>query len=471
LPTLIQGSDPKGLRVWIAGCATGQEAYSVASIILEHIERDGFDPEKVKIFATDVNKESLSIASAGLYAPELIESAPEILKKHFVRSNGRYRVQASLRRLIVFAQHDLLKDPPFTRLDLVCCRNVLIYLNSEAQRKTLSIFHFALRERGILFLGPSETLGDIEREFDPHCYRSRLFRKRRNLRLNEPIHISKLSLPRERPATMSDALVHQAFHTLLQRFVPPTLMVDDQSRVVHVFGDASTFLSMQPENTIFEVDSVIHPNLRIPLKSTLHRLKQTKTPTSCPLLPMTVGNQNIQVKLTAEIVRDQRLQSDLYLVSIEEQNPATIASPDQDLDDTRPLANTGPRTPDSYSRNKVFQTVLDLVPTPTWILTSTGEPRALNQTARTLKHTYPPIEDLWSSRRAPLWKKMREAAEEQRPQRAHIAVNWSNGCLEFECHLTPTEDEKSAAKLIIVTLQQIDEGTDVLVSSKHTGVY
>ncbi|MEO1334764.1 MAG: protein-glutamate O-methyltransferase CheR [Myxococcota bacterium] len=470
LPTLFRQADPKGLRVWIAGCATGQEAYSIGALLLEYAQTHGIDSGRIKIFATDVNKESLAVASAGLYSAELIESGPETLRKFFVGDDGMYRAHADLRRMIIFAQHDLLKDPPFTRLDLVCCRNVLIYLNQDAQRRILSIFHFALRKKGTLFLGPSETLGDMEREFDAQCYRSRLFNKRRSIRLKEPIRIGQLNMPRARPAIKDDAMVHQAFHTLLQRYVPPTLMVDDRNQVVHVFGDAFAYLTMGTERTNYEVDAVIHPDLRIPLNTTLHRIKRTKTPTSCASLSVTLDSrQRIEVNLIAEVIRDQRLRSDLYLISIERQ-----PGPRPNLPKKARFGSEQPHArmlqQELEQKSQVLQATLDLLPTPAWVLTEKGEPRALNRAAHALKRTYPGIDDLWNNRRAPLWKKMRETAEEQRPRHAHCTVARSTGSTEFECRLTPADGAAGRPRLIILTILPIDDASSAVLSSKHTDV-
>lgn len=154
------------IRIWVAGCATGEKAYSLAILFHEQLEA-ARRPLNVRIFATDVHKHSLDIASAGLYDDEALEDVtPPRRDRYFVREDKRYRVGKELRQLIVFARHNVINDAPFTRLDLVTCRNLLIYFQPLVQKKVLSLFHFGLKNSGTMFLGPSETPGEISDEFD-----------------------------------------------------------------------------------------------------------------------------------------------------------------------------------------------------------------------------------------------------------------------------------------------------------------
>ena len=318
LPAIFQNAGRDGPRIWVSGCATGQEAYTLAALLREHAVKEKLDVDQIKVFATDVNRESLSVASAGVYPRDQIEASPEVLKKHFDEEHGMYTVQADLRRMIVFAPHNLLKDPPFTRIDLVSCRNVLIYLTPAAQHRVISLFHFALRRNGLLFLGPSESLGDLDSEFEPIHQRSKIFQKRRDIRLSEKIHME-----RTEPASLSraplneDPMVHSAFHALLQRYVPTTLMVNERHQVVHVFGDASKYLMMGPGRTSLNVESVLHPDLRTPVVAAINRIRRTRQAISYPGLPISTEDADHKVKLVAEAIRDRRLKADLYLISVE----------------------------------------------------------------------------------------------------------------------------------------------------------
>jgi two-component system CheB/CheR fusion protein len=170
-----EGEDAQ-VRVWIPGCATGQEAYSVAMILHECLLARK-RPLNVKILATDVHKTSLEFASAGVYSDEQVAGiSPERIEQFFTQRSNGYQVSSRLRESVVLAPHNLMRDSPFTKLDLICCRNLLIYFHPHAQKTILTLFHFGLKTGGYLFLGPSETPGDLGDEFDtidPHVKISR----------------------------------------------------------------------------------------------------------------------------------------------------------------------------------------------------------------------------------------------------------------------------------------------------------
>ena len=171
------------IRIWVAGCATGEEAYSIAIAFQEALEADP-NPPIVKIFATDVHHRSLQFASQGLYPREAFKAIPKaILGKYFVASPEGFEITPKIRKMIVFAPHDVINDAPFTKLDLVSCRNMLIYFQPIIQKKVISLFHFALLTGAYMFLGPSETPGDLSDEFEVLDKKWRLYQKRRDVRL------------------------------------------------------------------------------------------------------------------------------------------------------------------------------------------------------------------------------------------------------------------------------------------------
>ncbi|MDQ6861791.1 MAG: chemotaxis protein, partial [Verrucomicrobiota bacterium] len=179
VPQLFAGKKSEDeLRVWVAGCATGEEAYSIAMLLCEHADRLE-NPPKIQIFATDIDEQSIADARDGLY-PSMIEAdvSPERLRQFFVKDHGRYRVRKEIREKVLFAAHNFLKDAPFSRCDLVSCRNLLIYLNGKAQEQVFDVFHFSLRAGGLLFLGGAENQGHGQSLFTPVDTKSRLFVRR-----------------------------------------------------------------------------------------------------------------------------------------------------------------------------------------------------------------------------------------------------------------------------------------------------
>ena len=178
VPELVRGhSSDHPIRIWIAGCSTGEETYSLAMLFLRGRSRRRKRNVKLQVFASDVDPDAVATAREGRY-PETIEAdvSPARLARFFSKEDQGYRVAADLRAAVVFTVQDVLADPPFSRIDLVSCRNLLIYLRPEAQAKVISLFHFALREGGILLLGSSETAGDVDGRFELIAKPERLYR-------------------------------------------------------------------------------------------------------------------------------------------------------------------------------------------------------------------------------------------------------------------------------------------------------
>ncbi|WP_048179088.1 CheR family methyltransferase [Methanosarcina siciliae] len=180
ITNLFTGKHPDStIRIWVPGCSTGEEAYSIGILLKEQMEmlKKNY---KVQIFATDIDSRAILKARSGVYPPTIsIDISPERLKSFFTQdSNGNYRIQKNIRDMIVFSEHDIIKDPPFSKLDLLSCRNMLIYMERKLQKKVIPLFHYALDKDGFLFLGPSETLGDFENLFETLDRKSKLFRKK-----------------------------------------------------------------------------------------------------------------------------------------------------------------------------------------------------------------------------------------------------------------------------------------------------
>src|SRR5690606_28150271 len=165
------------VRVWVPGCATGEEAYTLAILLHEQIEEVG-SKRRVQIFATDIAEDALDAARAGIYPSSVASDlTPDRLKRFFTTEGDHYRVSKALRDSVVFAEQNVLAQPPFSRLDLICCRNLLIYLEPEAQQRVMNVFQYALKDNGCLFLGSSETIGASKDQFEPISKKWRIFRR------------------------------------------------------------------------------------------------------------------------------------------------------------------------------------------------------------------------------------------------------------------------------------------------------
>lgn len=286
IPEIIKAAATRGeVRVWITGCATGEEAYSLAMLFEDCRERLREDLE-IKVFATDVHRTSLETASTAVYSGDAVKNVPEDLKERYLKKVGDlYHVDRSIRRLVILAPHDITRDPPFTRIDFLSCRNVLIYLDAAVQRKVLSLFHFGLKVGGILFLGPSETIGELDKEFDEIDRKWKILSKLRNVRLthSDPVGLATppglRKLVHTRPSYVSTATENlekqwsapDAYNDLLARFVPPSVLVNEQHQLIHTFGEARKIL-LQPEGkATLDISKMVDGDLRVAINAGLHK--------------------------------------------------------------------------------------------------------------------------------------------------------------------------------------------------------
>lgn len=250
IPSLFEKRQSSGpIRVWVSGCATGEEAYSIAILLCEHAERLSDSPA-FQIFATDVHESALRIARAGSY-PESITANVSLnrLEKFFKRGKTGYSVRKSIRGNIVFAPHNLLSDPPFRRLDLICCRNLLIYLRRDAQRLVLTNFNSALREGGALFLGTSESVDDPAQLFAVVDKKQRIFTSREVPRPGKQQAANgvkgEASNISERPTRDTDFRSSEEIHQkLLEAYGPPSLVVDAGGEILHLSDGVGDFLHL-----------------------------------------------------------------------------------------------------------------------------------------------------------------------------------------------------------------------------------
>lgn len=245
VPQIVNGPSDREIRVWCAGCAGGHEAYSIAILFLEALA-DSPTPRSLKIFATDANPLALEKAGAGVYtAKELASLSEDRLARFFIPFGQHYKVKESLRRHIVFAHHNLQADPPFTQVDLITCRNVMIYFQPGLQRRLLSLFHFALRAGGTLFLGSSETVGSMNDRFKSiENPKSRLYQRigDRSLPISIPEPRARPRRPLAEPTRLDDRRLAES--ELRRAYSPPSALVDSDGNVVHLFGDLAAYLTL-----------------------------------------------------------------------------------------------------------------------------------------------------------------------------------------------------------------------------------
>ena len=281
--------DGEPLRIWSAGCATGEEAYSLAMLAHDAFENLGRLPN-YKVFATDIHTHSLDFASCGIYANDTMEYVSKQRQEKFFtqESSTQFKVSNSLRKNMVFAKHNVFNDPPFTNLHLVTCRNLLIYLKTEPQLRAISSFHFALQVQGLMMLGSSETVGPLADEFKHIDKTWRIFQKIKNhpnllshylgvgnrLPSTGPRQLVNI-LNRDRPESMSFTRLIECYDLILREFVPSGLLLDENRNILHVFGDANRYLSSKSGRFSGNLASFLDDNSKIAITATLIRAQKS----------------------------------------------------------------------------------------------------------------------------------------------------------------------------------------------------
>ncbi|MGB7328884.1 MAG: chemotaxis protein CheB, partial [Rubripirellula sp.] len=349
-----EGNQP--LRAWVAGCATGEEPYSMATAIHEAFEKAGREPN-LKLFATDVHKSSLEHAGRGIYPAELMKGVSEDrLQKYFVPRENGYQVSPEIRRSIVFAPHNVLSDAPFTDLDFVSCRNLLIYFQNMAQKRALSMFHYALNKGGILLLGGSESPGELSSEFDVVHERARIYRKRRSVRLpsefrapinqttNDLLHVSSV-----RTASSSRRLPSEQItlhDQMLNRFMPPSLLIDENQCLLDTFGGAEKFLRLRARQPSLNVLDLMDKGLRTTLSGAIGRTQVDSVPVRFSNVTLkaddTTDDQPARAyNLTVTPISHPSIQGKHHVISFEaldvrpETNDASVETMPGELDASR----------------------------------------------------------------------------------------------------------------------------------------
>ena len=330
VPETLKKMEPGAeLRAWVCGCATGEEAYSVAMVLHDCISKSSDKKRTFKVFSTDVHHKSLEIASNGFYPASCLETVPEEFRiKYFTKNNGICNIKREIRQSVIFASNDITRDPPFTRLDLICCRNVLIYLDPKVQKRVLSMFHFGLKTKGVLFLGPSETVGDLADEFSELDRHWRIYSKRRDVRLPDAarmptspvlgsvIHDQAQPFVGTGSAPTKQVWLTSAYEDLLARHVPPSLLIDESNELVHCFGDARKLLTPPEGKSTNNVLKMLDSDLSVSVSAAIHRAKSELIPVVYKGVRVKLGDEDQQLfRVTVEPYKKQ--DESLFLISLE----------------------------------------------------------------------------------------------------------------------------------------------------------
>ena len=325
----------QALRIWVAGCATGEEAYSIAMLLREVMDETHHDL-KVQLYSTDLDDEAIAIARAGLYPPNIAQDvSPERLRRFFVKEEGGLRLKKEIREMVVFAVQSVIKDPPFTRLDLLACRNLMIYLEPELQNRLIPALHYALKPGGVLFLSPSESIGNHTELFEPIDRKWKLYRAKPTLASTRAVLTSGLSWADtaggqppggQAPRAKESRLAELAKRALLQSFAPAAVITDLQGNILYVYGETGKFLRPPPGHPTHNVVDMAREGLAPELRETLYRAASEGVPTlnrNVSVKPSgDAGDRPLPVSLSVRLLPDPDANHSVLLVSFQEL-PAT----------------------------------------------------------------------------------------------------------------------------------------------------
>jgi two-component system CheB/CheR fusion protein len=320
------------VRIWVPGCATGEEAYSIAILCAERVLAM-IDPPKVQIFATDIDEAAISIAREGLYTiNDAADVSPERLQRFFTMEGQQYLVRREIREMIIFAPHNVLKDPPFSHLDMASCRNMLIYLNSTAQEQVMETLHFALKPGGFLFLGTSESVDGTNDSYtlvsrENHIYQSQSI-GRRHIPVSEPIPANKpehkrgIDIQNTKDNRSQERITYGDLHQqLLEQYAPPSIVVNTEYDILHLSERAGRYLQVAGGELSRNLLKLIRPELRLELRTAFYQATQRNMPIEARSLKITIEERpetiNIQVR---PVLREGDATSGFLLVLFEQSN-------------------------------------------------------------------------------------------------------------------------------------------------------
>lgn len=333
IPSLFEmkaGAEDKSLRVWSAACSTGEEAYSLAMLLADQAAASSASGKvQIQVFATDIDDRALETARAGVYPQAILtDVTPPRLRQYFIKEQNHYRMQKELRERILFARHNILRDPPFSRLDMISCRNLMIYLDRDIQLEVLRMFHFALNPGGYLFLGSSETADACSQLFTPVDKKNRIYRAKevsatlrrapagpfQGVGLSTPVRMPH-SEPSKRNRKFSFADVHQR---ALEQYAPPSVIVNQEAEIVHMSDRAGNFLRYVGGEPSLNLTTLVHPQLRLELRTALYQATHTGKSVEARRVRLERDGRAFYVNMVVRPFRDNEAGSDYMLVLFDE---------------------------------------------------------------------------------------------------------------------------------------------------------
>jgi two-component system, chemotaxis family, CheB/CheR fusion protein len=333
---LIAKEPDTTIRFWVAGCSTGEEAYSLGMILFEAMDKikKHFN---VQIFATDIDTDALNTARKGIY-PESIgaDVSRERLRRFFIKEPGILKVKKELRDIVIFSLQNIIKDPPFSRLDLVSCRNLMIYMDSVLQKKIIPLFHYTLNPGGILFLGTSESIGEYTDLFQTLNSKWKIFERKKQLAgkvIAYPAGInfgiqqrdeSDEKEPKDKLPVMSELQI-MAEKAILDEYAPAGVLINTKYEILHFVGQTDRYLAPPTGKPSFNIMNMARADIKRPLTTALHKAVQEKTNAFCKGVRINYNSAFCIVDISVKHMKDKGLPPGFLLVIFEDKTPVKSA--------------------------------------------------------------------------------------------------------------------------------------------------
>ncbi len=324
IPAIIKNSykNRQDIKAWSVGSSSGEEAYSIAILIEEAMEQLGM-PLSYKVFATDIDAQAIEAGSKGIYKKDIMSDIPNaLLGKYFINKKNGYQIKPEVRKNIIFSKHDILQNPPFNKMDLISCRNMLIYLNNKAQKKALASLHFALRKNGFLFLGSSESLGPISRSFEQIDRKAKIYK---NIDTSNRVFRDKEDLEmytffpkiNTKSATLKEKLGFYIGQDLVDEVGAACVFVDDKFDIVHAKGNLNRYIVLPEDGFSNNIMSILPSSLNIPISTSIRSINSGKYENKYVTKEVQhiVGEERIKLKVRVSAL-PSTVQNTTFLISI-----------------------------------------------------------------------------------------------------------------------------------------------------------
>ena len=386
-PAIVKGPDVP-IRIWVAGCSTGEEAYSIAICLLEYLDDQPIKPQ-IQIYATDISDRTIETARVGFYKSSSVSDVSlERLQRFFVPVDGGYRIGKSIREMCVFAKQNLCSDPPFSKLDLITCRNVLIYLGAALQKKILPTFHYGLKPTGFLMLGTSETTGDSSNLFATVDKKQKIYAPKSaparitvDLSVNSQVSELAKPAPSVEPAWNDFDLQKEADRIVLEQFAPVGVVIDNDLEIVHFRGQTSLYLEPAPGRASHNLLKMAKDGLKLELRAAVYHARQQNLAVSKENLQITDSEGTRWLNFEVIPLKARGVEERYFLILFQAATPAAMPQ-STGMILTQNADGTTPQPASAASDLEIARLSQELATTKEYLRSIIEEQEATNQDLR-----------------------------------------------------------------------------------------